>query len=479
VSETILSYSGLLFLPLITLVAFGATTLSLRLLRLTRYPGFRRRFDPELRFLTRGPKLIGLGVVLVGVLVPTVLGVLLPAKPTRHVALVDSHESGLSWDSVVQTDADAAQTEAHQGLPEAPLPSAGEGAQAGAPAASIPRSAGAPSSDRAGEPREPTPAEISESIRHLVPLSLEEYGYRNTVQVAPEAFEEGAFPEAVSSVEVLFVHAHPDDESLDFAVLMSGLARKGLSVGALLLTDGESGLDRYPYRSPVPGYQEETLAGKALQETRIREAAQALRVLGADYYFRMGLPNHPYNGTADERALGEVLEAWGGEELLVARLSALIRATEPRLIVAPDLGSDAREHFEHEATGYLVRRAVEKLAAEGEGPGGYLVSVDPFQRSLYPATVGVPKKETAVDLAEVQKAALSQHHTQADASVIGIRRLVGIPEEYYLPVFWDLEESLGSMLGMDEELVARESPLLEVALAYQEDVGHRPAPAME
>ncbi len=450
--ETILSYSGLLFLPVIALAAFAVTSFLLRLLRLARYPGFRRRFDPELRFLTRGPKLIGLGVVLLCVLVPTVLGILLPPKPTRRVAVVDSHESALRWESVVEGDTDPA-APATEALPPA------------RPAAAEP--------PPAAEPRRPTPADISESIRDLVPLSLEEYGYRTTVQVAPGAFEEGALPQMLSTVEVLFVHAHPDDESLDFAVLMAGLARRGLSIGTLLLTDGESGVDRYPYRATVPGYEDRTLTGEALRETRIREAEQALRVLGADYYFRMALPNHPYNGTADERDLKEILEAWGGEEILVERLSALIRAAGPRIIVAPDLASDAREHFEHEATGYLVRRAVEKLLSEGEGPDGYLVSVDPFQRELYPVTFGVPKRGPAADLGKVQEAALSQHHTQADASVIGLRRLVGLPAEYYLPVFWGLEESLGSILGLDEELVARESPLLEVALAYQENVGNR------
>ncbi|MFP4430031.1 MAG: PIG-L deacetylase family protein [Spirochaetaceae bacterium] len=453
--ETVLSYSGLLILPVIVLAAFAVTSFLLRFLRLAKYPGFRRRFDPELRFLTRGPKLIGLGVILVCVLVPTILGVLLPPKPTRRAAVADSHESVLPWESMVDGDTRTAArpTDAPGDLPPADATST--------------------------EAPPGLPAEISESIRDLVPLSLEEHGYRNTVQVPPGAFEEGALPESLSSVEVLFIHAHPDDESLDFAVLMARLARRGLSIGTLLLTDGESGVDRYPYRAGVPGYEDHPLSGRALRDTRVREAEQALRVLGSDYYIRMGLPNHPYNGIADERGLEEILEAWGGEELLVERLVALIRAAGPRFIVSPDLASDAREHFEHEATGYLVRRAVEELRFQGEGPDGYLVSVDPFQREHYPVTFGVPKRGQAEDLGKVQRAALSQHHTQADASVIGRRRLVGLPAEYYLPVFWGLEESLGSILGLDEELLARESPLLQVALAYQEDVGHRPSPAIE
>lgn len=476
-SETILSYSGLLFLPLITLVAFGATTFLLRLLRLTRYPGFRRRFDPELRFLTRGPKLIGLGVVVLCVLVPTLLGVMLPSKPTRHLAVVDSHESAASLDSLVAVSNGPTVdlSEAQEATPPEPPRVSEKDADTGMPDASRARSVSYPSA----EPRKPTPAEVPESIRSFVPLSLDDHGYRDTIQIEPAALAEGRFPETLASVDVLFIHAHPDDESLDFAVLTAALARRGLTVATLLLTDGESGVDRYPYRTPLRGYEDRTLTGEALKEVRIREARQALTVLGSDFYLRMGLPNHPYNGIADERALEEILESWGGEELLVGRLVALIRRTAPRLIIAPDLGSDAREHFEHEATGFLVRRAVENLVAQGEGPEGYLVSVDPFQRDLYPATLGVPKRLLGVDLGAVQKAALSQHHTQADASVIGIQRLVGLPAEYYFPVFWNLDESLGSVLGLSEELLARESPLLEVALAYQEDVRHGPTAAVE
>ena len=51
---------------------------------------------------------------------------------------------------------------------------------------------------------------------------------------------------------ILTVHAHPDDESLDFAGLICRANRAGFRTAVVIMTDGESGLDRYPDR-PVGG----------------------------------------------------------------------------------------------------------------------------------------------------------------------------------------------------------------------------------
>ncbi len=456
--EALLSYSGLLFLPLISAIAFGLTTLVLRLVRLARFPGFRRRFDPELGFLTRGPKLVGLSVVVLFVVVPTLIGVLLPPQPTRRAG-----------QPVAVAEA-VPETEATSEAPEVAVETA---SAAVAPVDVVP----AAPRESAVAYRKPRSPGVVETLRSLVPTGLEEYRYRDTVEVAPADLTEAALAAELSSVDVLFVHAHPDDESIDFAVLMAALSRNGLTIATLLLTDGESGVDRYPNRAEYPGYESGVLAGEALGRIRVREARRALSVLGTDYYLRMGLPNHPYNGTADEISLEQVLDAWGGEEAIVDRIAGVFRSVAPRLIVAPDQGSEAREHFEHEATGYLVRKAVEQLSAAGAKPGAYLASVDPFQRHLYPVTVAVPKETPQADLREVQKAALSQHHTQADASVIGLRRLPGVAAEYYIPIYWDLQDSLGALIGFGEELLTKESPLVD--LAHQNKVGDGPPTAVE
>lgn len=451
--ETILSYSGLVFLPLISLAAFGLTTLLLRLIRLARFPGFRRRFDRELGFLSRGPKLIVLGVLAAGIILPTLFGVLVSPKPQRHLPGSAGHESPLAVESLEEE------------APEA--------------VASTPErreTTVAPSS------REPAPEAIStarKAVREFVPVPLEEYAYQETVSIPPEAVESGELPEGWEDIDILFVHAHPDDESLDFALLMAAAARSDLTVATLLLTDGEAGVDRYPYRSSYTGYEDRELSGEALGEVRIAEARRALSILGADYYLRLGLPNHPYNAVADEMRLPSLLDAWGGEKVLVTRLEEIVRQAAPRIVVSPDLASGAREHFEHEATGYLVRKVVDNLRRQGAAPGALMVSVDPFQRRHYPATVAIPRTAAGRDLRDIQRAALSQHHTQADASVIGIQRLVDLPEEYYMPIYWDVPESLGGLLNLPQELVSRESPLLEIALAYQQEIGHGSAADVE
>ena len=519
------------------MAAFGLTTLILRLIRLARFPGFRRRFDRELGFLTRGPKLIVIAVLAAGIVLPTLFGILVPPKPQRYLPGPAGHESPLAIESLIQEEpvANASKPQgAEPGNPGSGRTAAGvsgnrytepardrppgvsrdgnrsiEGAHSEPAALRRPaeesalgtrdsaqqapgaRSRVAPdpegesprddekTAQRSGAAPRREDAALREAVRDYVPLLLEEHAYRQTVSIPPEGAESGALPDAWQGIDILFVHAHPDDESLDFAILMAAAARSDLTIGTLLLTDGEAGVDRYPYRSSYAGYEDRELSGEELGRIRIAEANRALSILGSDFYLRLGLPNHPYNAISDEMQLASLLEAWGGEERLVLRLAEIIRRAAPRVLVSPDVPSDAREHFEHEAAGYLVRKAVEHLRRQDAAPGGYLVSVDPFQRQHYPATVAVPRGAGGRDLRAIQRAALSQHHTQADASVIGIRRLADLPEEYYMPVYWNLEESLGVMLGLEDDLVGRQSPLLEVALAYQQEVGYGSASDVE
>ncbi|TVR06502.1 MAG: PIG-L family deacetylase, partial [Spirochaetaceae bacterium] len=281
-----------------------------------------------------------------------------------------------------------------------------------------------------------------------VPADLARHAILTPLVFGPEELASGVWQQTVEPVDALFIHAHPDDESLDFAVLMAALGRRGLRIATLLLTDGESGIDRYPSRTVPAGYPAGRLAGETLRTVRVEETRRALAILGSDYYLRAGWRNHPYNRRADELPLDAIMAAWGGEEAVVTQVAQVIAALAPRLVVAPDGPSEAREHFEHEATGVVVRRAIEMERAAGRGPGAYLISVDPFQRELYPDAIAIPRAPWGEDLRAVQGAALSQHHTQADASVIGIRRLLDLPFEYYRVVHWGLEESLDELLGV-------------------------------
>jgi LmbE family N-acetylglucosaminyl deacetylase len=232
---------------------------------------------------------------------------------------------------------------------------------------------------------------------------------------------------------------------------MSRTFRSGKRSATILFTDGEAGLDRFPRRIVDDSYPNHSLRGNELAEVRVREAARAMGILGSEAYVRLGLQNRPYNTLRDVVPLESVLEGWGGERALVAQLVELIRGYRPEVVVSPDGPSDAHEHFEHEAVGYLVRRALAELERAGDNPvKAHLVSIDPFQKQKYDTFVAVegntrdPQSGTS-DRA-LQALALQQHVTQADASVIGLKRLPSLPSEYYQVKRWNIDRSLEEWL---------------------------------
>jgi LmbE family N-acetylglucosaminyl deacetylase len=184
--------------------------------------------------------------------------------------------------------------------------------------------------------------------------------------------------------DLLFIHAHPDDESLDFGGLMAMAAGSGKRIVQVLLTDGESGLDQYPRRIVGGLYPAGDLSGNELARVRVKEAAAALQILGAEAYIRLGLPNHPYSSVTQELSISRVIKSWGGEERVLFRLLELIRGYRPKVIISPDGPSGAKEHFEHEAVGYLTKKALAGLKLAGDKfVMGHLVSVDPLQRVIF------------------------------------------------------------------------------------------------
>jgi len=306
-------------------------------------------------------------------------------------------------------------------------------------------------------PSAPEAVEVKEAVQN--PRPLPPFPVRGplpasaaeTRMVAP-----GEQPEFFQA-DILCFHAHPDDESLDFGVLLARASRAGKRIVVVLLTDGESGLDQYPRRPVGKGYPAWSLKGPSLAAVRVREAREALSILGVETYIRLGLPNHPYTRSAEALPLGQLLSSWGGEEALVQRIAALLRGFRPVLVLSPDEHSAAREHFEHEAVGYLTRRALERLAKAGpdgakERPvGGHLAAVDPRQKGLYSQLLAV--EAMAADPASglpyrlIQQQALKAHRSQRDASPIGVEVSAGYGCEYYHPLSWELAESLEELLG--------------------------------
>ena len=231
-------------------------------------------------------------------------------------------------------------------------------------------------------------------------------------------------------VDYLFLHAHPDDEALDFGGLLARLEQSGQRVAVALFTDGEAGLSRGPER----------MIGSApdvLKSIRIEEAAESLRILGADLYIRLGLRNHPYSSQRQVLPMERVYAAWGGVESLEAAVSTLIERLQPEVIVSPDGPSEAKEHFEHEAVGQLVMQVVEKMLREqpDDLPSRYLRLVDPMQQGVYRRFAAYDVLRPVWPFAEsprsVQNRALKAHQSQIDARIVGLEYTPLFESEYY------------------------------------------------
>ena len=251
--------------------------------------------------------------------------------------------------------------------------------------------------------------------------------------------------------DVLFIHAHPDDESIDFGSLMARASRCDRRIVTLLFTDGESGLDLYPERKVGDIYPARDLTGGALSQVRVVEATRALSILGSEMYIRWGLENRPYNSKRDELPPDEVIAGWGGEEPLVEKLIEVLEGFRPSIVVSPDRHSKAYEHFEHEAVGQLVQTALERLRASGRNfIKAHIVSVDPHQVDRYTGLTVLDAVQTddesGLSYRKIQTLALKEHVTQRDAAVIAVNRLSQLSEEYYKTIFWNLDESLEDYL---------------------------------
>ena len=252
-------------------------------------------------------------------------------------------------------------------------------------------------------------------------------------------------------LDYLLVHAHPDDEALDFGGLLARLDREGLRGAVVILTDGNAGLDQYPWRDTGSEYPPYDLADHALSEVRVLEAREAIGWLGADLYIRGGLVNHPYGSVVEAMQPEDVIEIWGGRDTLVAWIAYLIERLRPELLLSPDGPGPAYEHFEHEATGILVALARERVESRGSSPiAMHLVSVDPLQLEGYSGLVRfspwvAPPAEAPPRLRQLL--ALRAHRTQRDATVIGVETRMALWYEYYLVRARDDQSEASALLS--------------------------------
>ncbi len=236
--------------------------------------------------------------------------------------------------------------------------------------------------------------------------------------------------------DYLAIHAHPDDEALDFGGAIARMQASGLRGAVVLLTDGNAGLDQYPWREVGSDYPAHDLAGDALASVRIAESREAIGWLGAEYYIRLGLPNHPYGSLMEVLTPKELFDRWGGRNEVVERISNLIGTLRPEIILSPDGPAQTLEHFEHEATGLAVADAVAALGDAPRSPvRAHLIAVDPLQVDRYanPYRVSVWDRSSDGSAPRLRQLfALRAHRTQRDATVIGVETRLALRHEYYL-----------------------------------------------
>ncbi len=279
-------------------------------------------------------------------------------------------------------------------------------------------------------------AQQAAAVERERPIAPTESPASTTPRLVPPDVVAPGEPVPEMDIDYLAVHAHPDDESLDFGGLIARMSAAGLHGAVLLLTDGNAGLDQYPWRATDATYPAHDLADDALARVRIDEAREAIGWLGADLYIRYGLPNHPYSSVEEVLEPREVLDRWGGIDELSARLRSIIAALTPQIVIAPDgpAGpSGPIEHFEHEATGLLVDRVLETLP-DRSPVRLVLRSVDPLQTDGYDELSALEPYEPGADgtIPRLrQMFALRAHRTQRDATVIGVETRLTVPCEYY------------------------------------------------
>ncbi len=271
------------------------------------------------------------------------------------------------------------------------------------------------------------------------PAEVPERGSKKIIVIPPG----GTVPDF--DLDILFIHAHPDDESLDFGCLMALADTKGMKTGLVTFTDGESGLDLYPLRPITNNYPDHYMEGAELASVRSVELEKAAGMLGVDVLIRLGLKNHPYNSIADELTTEDIIDIWGGEIRLSEKLRMIMNKTSPETVVAPEGPGKAREHFEHEAVGYIVSMVMSGFRQEDyQAPKRFITSIDPRQHELYPEAskldAGIITETTAksgsVSLRQIQLSALIQHKTQNDAVNVGAGFLPEFDYEYYQIHYW-------------------------------------------
>ena len=137
----------------------------------------------------------------------------------------------------------------------------------------------------------------------------------------------------MSQRSILFVHAHPDDESIGTGATMARYAAAGARVTLVTCTLGEEGEIHVPELALLVPGEADQLGGY-----RIAELAQACRALGVtDHRFLGGAGRYRDSGMMGTPANDHPRSFWRADlDEAVAALVAIVREVRPQVVVTYD-----------------------------------------------------------------------------------------------------------------------------------------------
>ncbi|MEV6926008.1 N-acetyl-1-D-myo-inositol-2-amino-2-deoxy-alpha-D-glucopyranoside deacetylase [Dactylosporangium sp. NPDC051485] len=168
----------------------------------------------------------------------------------------------------------------------------------------------------------------------------------------------------MSARSILFVHAHPDDESMGTGATMARYAAAGAHVTLVTCTLGEEGEIHVPALAGLAAAEGDQLGGY-----RIAELAEACRYLGvSDHRFLGGAGRYRDSGMMDTPANKHPRAFWGADlDTAAGELLEIIRETRPQVAVTYD-PNGFYGHPDHIQAHRVLTRAVELAEAEGIAP---------------------------------------------------------------------------------------------------------------
>jgi N-acetyl-1-D-myo-inositol-2-amino-2-deoxy-alpha-D-glucopyranoside deacetylase len=242
---------------------------------------------------------------------------------------------------------------------------------------------------------------------------------------------------ALSDRRIVFVHAHPDDETIATGATMAYYAAAGVHVTLVTCTLGEEGEIHVPELVGLAASAANQLGGYRLVE--LERACAALGV--TDTRFLGGVGGYRDSGMMGEPSNEHARAFWRADlDDAAPHLVAVFRQVRPQVVVTYD-ENGFYGHPDHIQAHRVTMRAVELAAAEGVAPAKVYwgaiphsvieAGLDEFADASNNPFEGVQKVEDlpfgtrdheiaaridAIDFAEAKLAAVRAHATQIPPS---------------------------------------------------------------